>query len=62
MFNLIDKKIIAILRKLFSLNWPYEFHSENEKKKMVVLNMNNNATDHPLHSHSLVSAFVINFL
>ena len=25
MFKLIDKKIIAILRKLFLLNWPYEW-------------------------------------
>ena len=25
MFKLMDKKIIAILRKLFLLNWPYEF-------------------------------------
>ena len=23
MFNLMDKEIIAILRKLFFLNWPY---------------------------------------
>ena len=25
MFKLIDKKIIAILHKLFFLNWPYEY-------------------------------------
>ena len=24
MFKLMDKKIIAIVRKLFLLNWPYE--------------------------------------
>ena len=24
MFKLMDKKVIAILRKLFFLNWPYE--------------------------------------
>ena len=27
MFQLIAKKIIAILRKLFLLNWPYAFLS-----------------------------------
>ena len=25
MFKLMEKKIIAILRKLFLLNWPYDF-------------------------------------
>ena len=25
MFKLMDKKIIAILRKLFFLNWPYAY-------------------------------------
>ena len=26
MFKLMDKKIIAILRKLFLLNWPYDLY------------------------------------
>ena len=26
MFKLIDKKIIASLRKLFLLNWPFDMH------------------------------------
>ena len=26
MFKLIDTKIIAILRKLFFRNWPYDIH------------------------------------
>ena len=26
MFKLMDKKIIAVLRKLFLLNWPYGFN------------------------------------
>ena len=26
MFKLMDKKIIASLRKLFLLNWPFDMH------------------------------------
>ena len=28
MFKLMDKKIIAILRLLFLLNWPYVYHAQ----------------------------------
>ena len=33
MFKLMDKKIIAILSKLFLLNWPYGF---KDKKRLMI--------------------------
>ena len=38
MFKLMDKKIIALLRKLFFLNWPYGSykHSKTCKQHLVV--------------------------
>ena len=41
MFKLMDKKIIAILRKLFLLNWPYDQMLYSPKLESLQFSDNN---------------------
>ena len=37
MFKLMDKKIIAILRSKFLLNWPYEAVNKQMREQMAIV-------------------------
>ena len=57
MFKLMDKKIIIILRKLFLLNWPYDFNGFIAETRS--LEMLTDVKIHKIFKCKIVKKFVI---